>query len=347
MDKSKRSDTGSEQRPVRVRVFVASPSDVATERDAVSLVVAEVNRILGEHLGFPIAPLRWETDARPGVGEDPQEVINRQITDYDVFVGVMWRRFGTPTKRAKSGTGEEFQRALDQFKKNGRPTIMFYFRTEPFYTTDKNELNQFAKVARFQSDLRKLGVLYWQYRSPIDFERYFREHLMRHLLSLSGGAIAPAQAVPRVIEGRIAASTVAPTASGVGHIRHNVFLAYRHPDENSARTLFRELLAAGHRVWMDVENLLPGQMWLAEVKAAVARSSAFVVLLSGQTSADQNFVSKEFELAQSRLQQGLRVLPVRLEPVALPAGFKDYQAVDLFSPDGLQRLLSALQGPAA
>jgi hypothetical protein len=170
---------------------------------------------------------------------------------------------------------------------------------------------------------------------------------MRHLLSLSGASIAPAQAAHPVIEGRGAASAAPATASGVGHIRHHVFLAYRHPDESYARTVYRELLAAGHRVWMDMENLLPGQMWLAELKSALARASAFVVLLSGQTSADHSFVLKEFELAQSRLRQGLRVIPVRLEPVALPAGFKDYQAVDLFMPDGLQRLLSALDSHAA
>ena len=71
MDKSKRTNAGAAHRPRRVRVFVASPGDVAGERDTVSYVVSEVNRVLGEHLGFPIETLRWETDARPGVGEDP------------------------------------------------------------------------------------------------------------------------------------------------------------------------------------------------------------------------------------------------------------------------------------
>jgi hypothetical protein len=347
MDKSKRKPAGAPHRPRRVRVFVASPGDVTSERDTVSYVVSEVNRVLGEHLGFPIETLRWETDARPGVGEDPQDVINRQIADYDIFVGVMWRRFGTPTKRAKSGTGEEFERALAQFKKHGYPTIMFYFRTEPFYTTDQRELTQFTRVARFQSALRKLGVLYWQYRSPLDFERYLREHLMRHLLAISQVPDVSGKAIPSVVVATGDVSSAPATFAAVARLRHNIFLAYRHPDESQARTLFKELSAVGHRVWMDVEKLLPGQMWLHEVNMAVSRSSAFVVLISGQNSGDESFITKELQLAQSRLRQGLLVIPVRLEPVALPEGFKNYQAVDLFRPDGLQRLLNALEVPAA
>jgi hypothetical protein len=41
MDKPKRTNAGGAHRPRRVRVFVASPSDVASERDTVSYVVSE------------------------------------------------------------------------------------------------------------------------------------------------------------------------------------------------------------------------------------------------------------------------------------------------------------------
>ncbi|MYD31374.1 MAG: DUF4062 domain-containing protein, partial [Nitrospira sp. SB0661_bin_20] len=61
--------------------------------------------------------VRWETRTTPGFGKDPQDVINKQISDaYDIFIGIMWTRFGTPTPRAGSGTEEEFLRAYDRYK---------------------------------------------------------------------------------------------------------------------------------------------------------------------------------------------------------------------------------------
>jgi hypothetical protein len=139
----------------RLRIFVASPGDVAEERDVVSLVVGEIRRVFEQFLPVYVEIIRWETHTWPDVGEDAQDVINREIGEYDIFVGIMWQRFGTPTKRARSGTDEEFQRAYDYFKKYGRPKVMFYFRRTPFYTTNLKELSQFKKVIQFRKELEK------------------------------------------------------------------------------------------------------------------------------------------------------------------------------------------------
>ena len=92
----------------KIRVFVGSPGDVPQERNIVSTVVDELSRSVATFIPAQLEAVRWETHAWPDVGDDAQDVINREIGDYDVFVGLMWKRFGTPTKRAKSGTGEEF-----------------------------------------------------------------------------------------------------------------------------------------------------------------------------------------------------------------------------------------------
>ena len=60
-------------------------------------------------MDFRIESKKWEKDVFPAFGEDSQDVINKQIgTDYNIFVGIMWKKFGTPTSRAESGTEEEF-----------------------------------------------------------------------------------------------------------------------------------------------------------------------------------------------------------------------------------------------
>ena len=72
----------------------------------------------------------WQTHASPGIGSDPQVVINRQLPEnYEIFLGVMWARFGTATPRAGSGTEEEFERALTRHQANPSSVrIMFYFK---------------------------------------------------------------------------------------------------------------------------------------------------------------------------------------------------------------------------
>src|ERR1044072_3115408 len=98
----------------RVRVFLASPSDVMDERDAAEGVIADLNQTLGQSKDLVLELVRWETHTRPGFGEDAQDVINGQIGPYDIFVGVMWKRLGTATLRAASGTAEEVQAADDR-----------------------------------------------------------------------------------------------------------------------------------------------------------------------------------------------------------------------------------------
>ncbi len=87
-----------------IRVFVASPGDLADERSIVGEVIDHLNEavLLGDNVKVEL--MRWETHAWPGFGDDAQSVINKQIRPYDVFVGIMWNRIGSPTGRAISGT---------------------------------------------------------------------------------------------------------------------------------------------------------------------------------------------------------------------------------------------------
>src|SRR5215471_12877404 len=114
--------------PRTLKVFLASPSDVVEERGALARLIRDINDVLAflapeKHLKLEL--VRYETHTFPDLGQ-PQEVINRQIPmDYDIFVGVMWSRCGTPTATAPSGTVEEFRRAYEHRKKGHLPRIMF------------------------------------------------------------------------------------------------------------------------------------------------------------------------------------------------------------------------------
>jgi len=117
----------------QIRVFVASPSDLAQERQALEDVVRELNLAWSDQLQVVLELVMWETHVSPGISTDAQAVVNEQIRDdFDIFLGLLWSRFGTPTPRAASGTQEEFERALTRHRTDVESVrIMMYFKTAP------------------------------------------------------------------------------------------------------------------------------------------------------------------------------------------------------------------------
>ena len=109
-----------------MNVFLASPSDVGPERSQAEEVVTAVNRLAGRHFGVHIELYRWE-DTPPGFGR-PQEIINQMVDECDLFIGLLWERWGQSTGKYSSGFEEEFERARDRRKTQGQPEIWLVFK---------------------------------------------------------------------------------------------------------------------------------------------------------------------------------------------------------------------------
>jgi hypothetical protein len=161
--------------PPHFRLFVASPGDVPNERGALARVVREVNQTHGDPLGYSIQLLMWKSHAAPSGGR-PQGVINEQIPDYDIFVGIMWRRFGTPTGIAGSGTEEEYRIAYRKWQANNTMPLMFYFCQKPFMPRSVEEIDQMRHILLFRQELEQKALV-WEYSSPVAFEADIRKHL--------------------------------------------------------------------------------------------------------------------------------------------------------------------------
>ncbi len=56
----------------QVTIFLASPGDVAQERQYAREVIEELNRTLGPALAITLRIVGWEFDTIPGFGKDPQ-----------------------------------------------------------------------------------------------------------------------------------------------------------------------------------------------------------------------------------------------------------------------------------
>ena len=165
-------------------VLLACPSDVQEEGELVRRAVDEVNLGFGSLQAARLEVVDWQTHASPGIGSDAQDVINRQLPAYDIFLGVMWARFGTATPRAGSGTEEEFERALARYKEDpSNVKILFYFK-QASLSPDDIEPDQLQKVKAFRERLKREGVLYRGFGSSDEFERELRRDLMRQVREL-------------------------------------------------------------------------------------------------------------------------------------------------------------------
>jgi hypothetical protein len=175
-------------------VLLASPGDVSDEREIVAQTITDFNITWGPHLSIHLDLLRWETHSVPDVGADAQDVINRQFGEnYDIFIGLLWRKFGTPTGRAGSGTEEEFNRAFARHEKDPNSVkIMFYFSNDRFFPGSEQEIQQFQSVFAFKKRIQAKGVLYQDYASAAEFPSLLRIHLAKQIQAWIGRSTSPA-----------------------------------------------------------------------------------------------------------------------------------------------------------
>lgn len=153
------------------RILIASPSDVADEREIAVKIIQEWNDLNSAERQLVLLPLRWETHSAPEYGKRPQEVINRQLVDQcDLLVGAFWTRIGSPTGVADSGTLEEIERVAN----DGKPVMLYFSRANK--NPDDIDLEQLVKLREFKKKTFP-NALVEGYSGPVEF----RDKLARQL----------------------------------------------------------------------------------------------------------------------------------------------------------------------
>lgn len=128
-----------------------------------------------------------------------------------------------------------------------------------------------------------------------------------------------------------------------------VFMSYAKEDLTLVQALAAELRRAAIDVWIDEEQLLPGQDWELEVKRAICDSQAVLACLSPRSVSKTGYVQKEiriaFEEAQKKPEGAVYLIPVQLEPCTVPRllhGFHWGEA----TPAGVQKIIRTLESIA-
>ncbi len=126
-----------------------------------------------------------------------------------------------------------------------------------------------------------------------------------------------------------------------------VFLCHASSDKEAVRTLYQRLSKEGFRPWLDEEDLLPGADWRAEIQKAVKRAEVVLVCLSPRSINKAGYVQKEISLtldaADEKPEGTIFLIPVRLQECDVPERLTRWHWVDLFEPNGYQKLVRSLK----
>ena len=132
-----------------------------------------------------------------------------------------------------------------------------------------------------------------------------------------------------------------------GRDPHQVFISHAHEDAEFAHRLAADLRAAGWRVWIVPESILPGEKWVDAIERGLATSGVFVVALT-PAAIRSRWVKTETNAAIAlEHREMVRLVPLDVETCDAPLLWSSYQFVSFRGryEAGLRGLLSWLDPP--
>ena len=126
-----------------------------------------------------------------------------------------------------------------------------------------------------------------------------------------------------------------------------VFLSYARSDAAMVDRIATDLKAEGVEVWLDRDQLTPGQSWVEQIEGAITRSD-FLLFFISRSSLNSKWAIREYEAAFTSLKRsgGSRIIPILLEEgPQLPASLASIQYADFTKSHyaGMRDLIRALR----
>lgn len=180
---------------------MGSPGDLIPERHAAKAVVQKFNHHWADDLGYQIELIGWE-DTTTQAGR-PQATINLDLQQCVLFIGVIWKRWGTPPDKSgkyTSGFEEEFDISVKSFKERKRPDVSLFFKD-----IDTDTLRDPGEGLKKVIDFRKKivdekEILFEAFLDTQDFEAKFERCITRYVQRLkkedANGGSGESQTLP-------------------------------------------------------------------------------------------------------------------------------------------------------
>ena len=164
------------------KVFIASPGGLDQERKEFHETLLKHNQADALQRACMFEPIGWEMTLG-GVGR-PQEKINEELRQCDLFVLVLWDRWGSPTGSKAghtSGTAEEYHIAQMSLADKSLPLkemVVFFKAIDARQLSDPGI--QLQTVLNFKKDLEESkAALFETFDTPESFGEKLRRHLAK------------------------------------------------------------------------------------------------------------------------------------------------------------------------
>jgi hypothetical protein len=151
-------------------------------------LIDEMNVSL-RRINWQIEVLGWE-QMGPAGGRAQAE-INHDADRADVFCGLLWDRWGTPTGEHASGFEEEWQRSRDRFERTKSPELWLFFKTVAAgQISDPGP--QLRSVLDFRESVEREEIAFYKaFTSSLDLESELRRALWDLVISRAGVGTTP------------------------------------------------------------------------------------------------------------------------------------------------------------
>lgn len=151
----------------KVRIFLASSSELADDRQALDQLVSRKNKLWHDR-GVFLELQMWEDFLDVMSKTRLQDEYNTVIRDCDLFVLLFWSKVGRYTL-------EEFEAAVGSFRSAAKPFILVYFKTAPKASGGSDADRQ--SLEAFEDRLEQLGHYKTAYHQADRLALHFSEQL--------------------------------------------------------------------------------------------------------------------------------------------------------------------------
>ncbi len=159
-----------------IKIFLASSSELKGDREQFEIFINRKNKEYVKVNVF-LELVIWEDFLDAMSQTRLQDEYNKAIAGCDVFVSLFHTKVGKYTE-------EEFLKALETFKANGKPLIYTYFKDAAINMSQVN--SNIVSLLDFKKKLSDLGHFYTVYADINDLKFKFSEQLIKFIPQLIG-----------------------------------------------------------------------------------------------------------------------------------------------------------------
>ncbi len=126
-----------------------------------------------------------------------------------------------------------------------------------------------------------------------------------------------------------------------------IFISYAKEDYTKAYAIYQLLKQNKYTLWIDTENLLPGQDFDLEIEKAIQNSNFFIACLSNNSVTKEGFVQKELkrglDMLDRKPESAIYLIPLKLDECEVPKRFEKLHWCNFTDKKSTKKLIESIE----